>query len=84
MTRIMLGVLDTTLRSYADEHAGALPSALDDLVTETRYGEPYLSAVPGDGWRRSLHYAPHPDGSFDLRSLGPDGVVDTDDDVLVP
>ena len=77
MTRTMLEILGATLRSYADEHAGSLPSALDDLVAETRYGEPYLSAVPGDGWGRSLHYVPHPDGTFELRSLG-------EDDVLAP
>lgn len=80
-TRVMLEALSQSVRVYATDHENTLPNALDDLLTEQFPGEPYVSAIPRDGWGNPLHFVPHPDGSFDLRSPGPDGVLDTDDDL---
>lgn len=36
-----------------------------------------------DGWGKAYRYETFDDGSYELRSAGPDGQFDTDDDVLV-
>jgi hypothetical protein len=67
---------------------GSLPPAAEGL--QALAGEPelldaMLGAVPVDPWGRAFVYQPahpkRPDG-FVLRSLGPDGEIDTEDDVL--
>jgi hypothetical protein len=67
---------------------GALPPGTDglrNLADEADLLDPLLGAVPLDPWGRAYAYEPahpkRPDG-FVLRSLGPDGEIDTEDDVL--
>lgn len=56
---------------------GAWPDRLEDLVERSRL----LASVPLDGWGSPLLYGPGPrPGSVTVRSPGPDGRPDTDDD----
>lgn len=54
-----------------------LPATLNEL----RQSAPMGRAMVDDPWMRPFIYRPEPDGTFELRSVGPDGVVDTPDDV---
>jgi general secretion pathway protein G len=65
---------------------GRLPSALDDLRANAPGGAPYLHRAPLDPWGRAIEYrvlGPARD-RFVLRSLGEDGVEDTEDDLFAP
>ncbi|MBI2932939.1 MAG: type II secretion system major pseudopilin GspG [Planctomycetes bacterium] len=62
------------------------PDRLDELIfrpayVEERAWKPLLPEVPLDGWQRSLAYhVPGTDGfSFDVVSLGEDGIASDDD-----
>lgn len=84
--RLKLLEIDKALRRYEAEHGG-LPSAvagLQALVAPPK-GEPYFRAPMLDPWARPFRYfAPARDGRspWELVSLGPDGLLDTDDDVV--
>ena len=65
-----LMVIDQALRSYADDHDGAVPSTLEELV-ETRPG--YLDHVPFDPWGRLYRLEPGAPGELPrVFSLGRD------------
>lgn len=57
----------------------AMPAALTGLVG------PYLEKLPKDGWGRDFYYkTPGANGKpFDLISRGPDGQLDTADDINI-
>jgi hypothetical protein len=64
-----------------------LPKSLDVLTNVSRRtGEPYVEAIPLDPWNRPYEYAVIESGrrEFRVRSLGPDGRRDTDDDLSSP
>lgn len=56
---------------------GSYPTTLNQLTPT------YLTSIPLDGWKRPFIYAPTPGGPtpFDLRSVGPDGIAGTADDI---
>lgn len=82
-----LGSLERALERYRAEH-GHLPTAGEGLAALARVPgclDEFLGAQPRDPWGRPYAYQPdHPKrpGGFVLRSLGPDGEIDTEDDVL--
>ena len=65
--------LQQLVRLWADSH-GRVPESLGQAVAE--YGASPWSLT--DPWGRSWHYDSQ---SGDVSSLGPDGKVDTDDDI---
>ena len=73
----------TAIKLY-DADTGSLPKTLDDLVVSTgdeNWKGPYLDKVPLDPWKRPYVYkAPgeHRPQSYDLSSLGKDGVEGSD------
>lgn len=86
-TESLLQSLVGALATYRERH-GAWPSAaqgLGALAADPDLLDEVLGAVPSDPWGRPFAYQPahprRPDG-FVLRSLGPDGEIDTEDDVL--
>jgi len=72
------------IRVWMRDKGGSPPASLEELLSEDDSGDGYLSMVPGDGWGRPFVYRVLPDGSFLLRSAGPDGEHETDDDVRFP
>lgn len=57
-----------------------LPDKLDDMG-ETSSENFYMTT---DAWMNPIIYKPHEDGTFELRSRGPDGEYNTLDDVFPP
>jgi general secretion pathway protein G len=68
---LQLFILEKKRLPTADEGLGALQEYLK-------------GGVPLDPWGRSWYYRPSPDGkSYSVGSCGPDGVPDTEDDIVV-
>ncbi len=73
-------------------NVGAFPQKLDDLhsnptgLTRAQWGGPYLEkAIQADPWQRQYTYSADPNsGIVTIRSAGPDGQADTEDDVPDP
>lgn len=57
--------------------ASGLPEDLSDLRRFRPQTAGYL-----DGWGRTLRYVKLSESTFQLRSAGPDGVFETEDDIL--
>ena len=82
-----LGSLTRALERYRSER-GALPSASAGLAALSSVPgclDEFMGALPVDPWGHPYAYQPeHPKrpGGFVLRSIGPDGEIDTEDDVL--
>jgi hypothetical protein len=55
-----------------------LPAKLDDIGTPSQNN----FYMPTDMWMRPIIYKPHTDGTFELRSSGPDGIPYTRDDIV--
>ena len=91
-TRLSIRGLEQALKLYALDHDGDYPTTnqgLDALRLAPRTGDfrwkgPYLEMPPLDAWGNPFLYIcpghQHPD-SFDIASVGPDGVSNTDDDI---
>jgi len=56
---------------------GHLPETLREIDTER---DKYVMTF--DPWFKPLVYKPNADGTFELRSAGPDGEFDTEDDIV--
>lgn len=76
-----LSIIHRAIDDYRSEH-GDFPSSLEDL---TRRGgnpppseAPYLFEIPLDPWGNDYVYKE----GLELRSLGPDGELNTDDDTV--
>lgn len=89
-TRLHLNEVTDALAKYERDHAGApLSSALGlpALLVERRPdGSPYLTRLRDDAWQRPIGYIQAVAGGelrWALRSLGPDGVPRTEDDIVV-
>ena len=77
-TRGTIKALDSSIDSYMLDHSAKLPPALQDLI-------PYIKnakTVPKDSWGVDFQYTPNQtDGSYGIRSAGPDGVMGNEDDI---
>jgi hypothetical protein len=86
VVRLKLGEIDKALCLYEAEQ-GQLPATevgLQALVAPPK-GRPYFRDPVLDPWHRPFRYfAPARDGGsrWELVSLGPDGLLDTDDDMV--
>ena len=68
---------------------GAYPSTLDSLVNPPtdlkrpdKWRGPYTKSVPEDPWGNVYIYEVNGD-AFSIRSAGPDGAPNTNDDIVV-
>ena len=61
---------------YKNQH-GKLPAKLSDLGTPSQTNIFYRD----DPWMSEISYTPKSDGTFELRSAGPDKILNTDDDI---
>ncbi len=69
--------LSREVLAFAADSEEGLPESLEAL----RRSRP-AAAVALDGWGRAIRYERLSETSFRLRSAGPDGVFDTDDDIV--
>lgn len=76
LTGVNLEALSREVLTYATQGEG-LPESLDAL----RKFHPTAAALP-DAWGRRIRYEKLSDDSFRLRSAGPDGAFDTEDDIV--
>jgi hypothetical protein len=76
LTKVNLEGLSRAVLSYAAEGEG-LPETLDAL----RRLNP-AAVVALDGWGKRIRYERLSDSSFRLRSAGPDGAFETEDDIV--
>jgi hypothetical protein len=76
LTAVNLESLSREVLSYAAEGDG-LPDTLEAL----RRFHPTAGALP-DAWGRKIRYERLSDSSFRLRSAGPDGAFETEDDIV--
>ncbi len=70
--RIKLGSLPETIEALKDG-----PS---DAAKKAKWTRPILDAIPNDAWGNPLVYSLN-SGKYEIRSAGPDGQVNTDDDI---
>ena len=83
-----LSALHEVLRTRRDGPAGRFPTTAEGLAvlsSDPQALDQWLGVVPKDPWGHPYHYAsPHPKNpdDVDLRSAGPDGLIDTEDDVF--
>jgi hypothetical protein len=76
LTAANLEGLSREVLSYASDGAG-LPESLDAL----RRFHPTAGSLP-DAWGRKIRYERLSEDGFRLRSAGPDGAFETDDDIV--
>jgi hypothetical protein len=76
LTAVNLESLSREVLSHAAEGEG-LPESLDAL----RKSHPTAAVLP-DAWGRRIRYERLSDSSFRLRSAGPDGIFETEDDIV--
>ena len=76
LTAVNLESLSREVLTYAADGQG-LPESLDAL----RRFHPTAAALP-DAWGRKIRYERLSDSSFRLRSAGPDGAFETEDDIV--
>ncbi|MGA2619009.1 MAG: type II secretion system major pseudopilin GspG [Thermoguttaceae bacterium] len=89
--KVQVALFSEALKMY-EFNVGSYPTTLDalrhppgDLPNPSRWEGPYLDKdIPPDPWNNAYQYtAPgtHNPDSFDVWSLGPDGVSGTEDDI---
>ena len=62
-----------------------LPGTLEALtVTDSRNPHPFMKSIPKDPWGNAYEYRILSRSKYQLRSYGPDGEPETDDDVVYP
>ena len=79
-TQMMPNLLNTDagqITLYKQKN-GKLPEKLSDIPS----GQNNFF-VPIDVWGTGIFYKPNKDGSFELRSAGPDKILNTSDDIVV-
>lgn len=87
ITDIMLRSVSMAVSTYGI-HMGRLPSSLDELFHKPatiprgrKWAGPYMIKEPEDAWGGKFNYKETEDG-YELRSAGPDGEWETEDDVV--
>ena len=78
MTMFEMSQLHIAVELYLMEHK-QLPVALEQV---TQGSAPTLAQVPHDPWSSPYHYEIKGENTFEIRSLGPDRTLNTDDDIL--
>ena len=71
---------------YRTNNHGKLPESLEELIEPDENGETYLkdmTQVPRDPWGNEYQLEEDPErkGGYIIRSYGPDGEPETDDDI---
>ncbi|MDJ0521669.1 MAG: type II secretion system protein GspG [Planctomycetota bacterium] len=62
-----------------------LPDSLPVLTeTDDLSPDPFLHSVPKDPWGNSYEYRVVDRKTYEMRSFGPDGIAQTEDDILYP
>ncbi len=92
--RVQVGLFETPLEAYnldigsypaTNQGLSALLSSPADLQNSAKWNGPYLNKdLPLDPWGRAYQYSSpgrHNPNTFDVWSLGPDGVDGTADDI---
>jgi hypothetical protein len=77
LTRVNMISVAREIQSFGAGEEGGLPSDLDALKRSRRLGTGLL-----DSWGHEIRYQRLSEGSFRLRSAGPDGVFETPDDIV--
>jgi general secretion pathway protein G len=83
-----MGRIRAALETYRQGAASRFPTTKEGLAalsSEASLLDELGGFVPNDPWGHPYHYAsPHPTkpDEIDLRSAGPDGEIDTEDDVF--
>jgi general secretion pathway protein G len=87
-TRIQMNELKKVITIYKIR-MNSLPDALDDLVEgpsdaakKAKWSEPLMPEIPADAWENELVYSRN-GNTYEIRSGGSDGQVNTDDDIVV-
>jgi general secretion pathway protein G len=92
-TSLSIKGIEQSLKLYALDHGGEYPSTQDGLsaLVQSPQGNrasswrgPYLESLPTDAWGNTFHYASPGQmntNGVDLVSPGPDGALNTNDDV---
>lgn len=79
-TKTSMGTIKSQIESYRAENAGSAPASIKALIPA--YME---SGSEIDAWENPYYYVITPGGQheYELRSGGPDGQLNTDDDINV-
>lgn len=82
--RVSIQAFQTAIDAY-DVDNGIYPASLQSLVTrgtESNWRGPYMrdGKLPQDPWGHDFVYTPR-EGGFEIRSAGPDGQLNTADDI---
>lgn len=79
--RSSIGGIITAVQAY-EVAAGKMPSSLDDLTVETETRAALLSKSKLiDPWGNSYQFAKKTKFTFEVRSAGPDGQMNSEDDI---
>lgn len=82
IVRTAVEYLERQIEIYAGEHDGKYPQTLE-MLTPASDGPP--ASAEGDVWGRAYRYTVQTDSAglmtFDLHSVGPDGLEGTSDDI---
>lgn len=73
--------LATGLRAYRDEN-GTLPESTGNPISDVLHPQFMTELVRNDAWGRAITYDRTGPG-FELRSMGPDGLAETSDDIVI-
>lgn len=91
-SRLSATGIEQALKLYALDHGGKLPSTSEGLQVlvapvkqDPRWRGPYLDTLPVDAWGQPFLYEVAAQkggrGMAVIRSVGPDGLANTDDDI---
>ena len=79
--RVDMRNLAAAIDAYRIQHGGNPPDDLS-LLTENRPA--YISQIKRDPWGQEYDYEPLDLGTYCIQSSGPDGELDTNDDIVHP
>lgn len=90
-SRLSATGIEQALKLYALDHGGKLPSSeglqalVEPVKQDPRWRGPYLDMLPVDAWGQPFQYEVVAQkggrGIVVIRSVGPDGLANTDDDI---
>ena len=82
-TKNAIAVIETAAAAY-EVRVGRYPNSVEDLKSSAGGRQPLLDPKKSfrDGWGHEFRLGIVDGGRFEIRSAGPDGMMDTSDDVL--